>query len=383
MNHIIVAGGGPVGLAFALAALALRDTRVTVIEREPVTAQDLPAAFDHRVYALSPAAQSFLASLDVWSGIPAQRIAPVQAMQVHGDDGGELEFAQILPLAHIVEFGALMQSLARRVRQADDRITLIRGAVAGIASGTGGQVVTLEDGTVLEGELLVGADGSRSRVRASSGIAVSEKDYQSDGVVANFAVKRSHGDIARQWFSEGSVLAWLPLPDEQISIVWSVARERATGLMALEPGAFCEAVTAAGHGELGKLTLTSPVARFPLQRVLARHWVQPGLALIGDAAHAIHPLAGQGVNLGFADAQCLADRLARRGSLSAIGDLAVLRSYERRRRENVLAMAELTDKLRSLYLTAAPAVKWARNRGMSTVNRLPLLKAALMAHAMN
>jgi 2-octaprenyl-6-methoxyphenol hydroxylase len=153
--------------------------------------------------------------------------------------------------------------------------------------------------------------------------------------------------------------------------------------MALEPGAFCEAVTAAGHGELGKLTLTSPVARFPLQRVLARHWVQPGLALIGDAAHAIHPLAGQGVNLGFADAQCLADRLARRGSLSAIGDLAVLRSYERRRRENVLAMAELTDKLRSLYLTAAPAVKWARNRGMSTVNRLPLLKAALMAHAMN
>ena len=177
------------------------------------------------------------------------------------------------------------------------------------------------------------------------------------------------------------MLAYLPLPQKQISIVWSVAKAKSAALQALSDEQFCESVAVAGRNALGKLTLASPIARFPLARVIARNWCEAGLALMGDAAHAVHPLAGQGVNLGFADARTLFEILRKRSKFSAIGDPMVLRKYARARREASLALSELTDKLRALYLSDAKAAGWIRNEGLLLLNRLPYAKAALVDYA--
>ncbi|MEQ1519544.1 MAG: FAD-dependent monooxygenase, partial [Usitatibacteraceae bacterium] len=220
-----------------------------------------------------------------------------------------------------------------------------------------------------------------SQVREWAGISAVTKDYESDGVVANFHAELAHGDVARQWFAHDSVLAYLPLPQQQISIVWSVSKSKSRELSALSDDALCEAVTNAGRGALGKLTLASPIARFPLARITATEIFRPALALIGDAAHAVHPLAGQGVNLGFADARTLCALLRERSKFSGVGDELVLRKYARARREATLAVGEVTDKLRALYMSDAKAAEWVRNEGLALLNRLPHAKAALIDYA--
>ena len=235
--------------------------------------------------------------------------------------------------------------------------------------------------TTLGAELLIAADGGASGVRSMAGITFSLKDYDSDGVVANFRAERSHGGVARQWFSPNGVLAYLPLPGDQVSIVWSVSAGRATELAALEAKAFSAAVAAAGNHTLGELTLTSSRARIPLKRMMANEWVRPGLALIGDAAHSIHPLAGQGANLGFADVSALFSVLVDRSPLSNIGDLALLRRYERARREDALAMGEITDNLRSLYLSDSFVAKVMRREGLNIIDRLSATKSMLIGRA--
>ena len=223
----------------------------------------------------------------------------------------------------------------------------------------------------------------RSQIRGWAGITVETKDYESDGIVANFYTEFAHGDVARQWFTNDAVLAYLPLPQQQISVVWSVTKQKSAALKALSDEQFCSNVAAAGHQALGNLTLTSPIARFSLSRVIARQWVAPGLALMGDAAHAIHPLAGQGVNLGFADARILFETLRQRSKFSAIGDALVLRKYERARREATLALSEATDKLRALYMSDVKAAGWMRNQGLTLLNAVPRAKAALIDYAIS
>jgi ubiquinone biosynthesis UbiH/UbiF/VisC/COQ6 family hydroxylase len=241
--------------------------------------------------------------------------------------------------------------------------------------------LAMADGSRLRADLLIGADGSRSNVREWAGISAETKDYESDGIVANFNCEFAHGDVARQWFTNDSVLAYLPLPQQQMSIVWSVSKTKSAALKAFSDDQFCSAVEDAGHHALGKLALASSIARFPLARVSAHHWVEPGLALMGDAAHAVHPLAGQGVNLGFADARTLFDVLRKRSKFSSIGDLPVLRRYERARRESTFALGEVTDKLRALYMSDAKTAGWVRNEGLTLLNRLPQAKAALIDYA--
>ncbi len=383
-------GGGPVGLAFALAASHLDGVQVCVAEKEPALPARDPTRFDHRVYALSPASRRFLEGLGVWQRMDAARIAAVDAMQVHGAHGGSsdggsgLEFRQSLPLAHIVEHGALLRVLHAAAEERGERMRRLAGAGLVRLEREGKRPrAVLEDGQTLDADLVIGADGAHSRVRASLGLDVDGKDYADGALVANFQCARTHGHIARQWFLADSVLAWLPLPQQQISIVWSLASARAKELAALDAHAFAHVVAEAGGEALGELKPASPVAHFPLRRQLARHWTVAGAALIGDAAHVVHPLAGQGVNLGFGDAEALCAALRERGSLSAVGDLAVLRRFERARREPALAMAEATDRLRALYLQNAASAKGLRDLGLSTVDRLPFLKRLLMDYAMN
>ena len=385
-SSLVIVGGGPVGLAFALAASRLPNVDVTLVERSAAHAvvPESQTTFDHRVYALSPASIGFLDGLGV--SVESARTSKVRAMQVWGDDAtkdSHLDLAQGQPIATIVEHAALMFALEQAV-SGNDAIRVLRGSAPMAMRTTGTRrELDMADGGTLRADLLIGADGSHSQIREWAGISAVKKGYESDGIVANFQCEFAHGDIARQWFTNESVLAYLPLPREQISIVWSVTAANSAALKAISNEQFCSAVETAGHHALGKLTLASPIARFPLARVIASTWCQPGLALVGDAAHAIHPLAGQGVNLGFADARSLFEMLSKRSRFSAIGDMLVLRKYERARREATLALSEVTDKLRALYMSDAKAAAWLRNNGLSLLNRLPQAKAALIQYAIS
>jgi ubiquinone biosynthesis UbiH/UbiF/VisC/COQ6 family hydroxylase len=348
----------------------------------------LAGDFDHRVYALSPGSRALLEELSVWGHINSERIAPIRAMEVFGDSssrrGGEIEFSAAGPMAYIIEHAALLNALQAAIAERGERIRIIDNVeLAGIDFAGGGPAanIRLANQRSLAAELLVAADGSASQVRAMAGIGTRIKDYQSDGVVANFHIGKAHGGIARQWFSPQGVLAYLPLPGDQMSIVWSVSASRAAELEALEDEGFADAVAAAGSHVLGSLRLASTRARIPLKRIIASSWVKPGLALIGDAAHAMHPLAGQGANIGFGDVRTLYRALRDRSALSGAGDLAVLRQYERERREDAFLMGEMTDNLQALYLSDLVLAKVIRRRGLDQLNRLPAAKALLVAHA--
>ena len=384
-SQLVIVGGGPVGMALALATSALRGVNVTVVERATATVEALPQPFDHRVYALSPASIALLHELKADPDIA--RIAPVRAMQVTGDDGhSRIDFNGGEPLATIVEHGALMRALQDRLK-ADGLVQMKRGVspvemrIVDAKDSTGNRrELKLSDGTEMTTDLLIAADGSRSQIRDWAGIRTQLKDYENDGVVANFKAERTHGDVARQWFTHAAVLAWLPLPENHISIVWSMAK-RASMELPASPVEFADAVSAAGEHALGRLSPASPVARFPLVRIMADDWVRPGLALVGDAAHAVHPMAGQGVNLGFADVRKLRGALQVRSKFSAIGDMAVLRRYERAAREAAWAVGEVTDRLRGLYLHEWAAARWMRNEGLAMLNHLPATKGLLVDYA--
>ena len=381
--RMVIVGGGPVGLALALASGTLAGVDVEVIERGAAAHEKLPEPFDHRVYALSNASIEMLRALGV--ALPPVRMAPVRAMQIHGDsnlDTGKLDFNSGQSLATIVEHAALMRAMETRLCQ-EGRVRIRRGVspVELQSMGENRRRIILSDGEIIDADLLIAADGSRSQIREWAGIATTVKDYESVGVVANFATERHHGDIARQWFTHDAVLAYLPLPGNHISIVWSMPLETAEALSLDDAVTFSEAVTAAGHVALGSLALVSPIGRFPLSRIMARHWVLPGLALIGDAAHTVHPLAGQGVNLGFADVRNMVAVLRDRSTLSAIGDLAVLRRFERSAREAAWAVGTMTDRLRSLYLSEDAPARWLRNDGIGWLNRIPPAKSLLINYA--
>ncbi len=400
-SHITVVGAGPVGLAFALATIhgssALRGSRVTVIERQTLALarllEDAPPSgvkhFDTRVYAISPGSKMFLESFGAWQKIPRERITDVRAMQVWGDDMGEknkISFEESMAVAYIVEHTALMDALIESLHAslaAGDAIHVIDNElVAAMSEHETHRTLRLSSGEEIRSDLIVGADGARSGIRALAGITAKTFDYESDAVVANFKTTLPHENIARQWFHGDSVLAFLPLPDQQISIVWSVTKTRADQLLSLDAKALAEEVAAAGGRALGELTLVSKASRVALKKLTARDWVQPQLALIGDAAHAIHPMAGQGANLGFADARELVRALKERSSLSAVGDLRVLREYERARREDASTMGFVTHGLRDLYLSNVKPVKRLRNEGLNALNKMPWAKSLVMNHAM-
>lgn len=380
---IIIVGGGPVGLAAALALKPLANIRV-LEAGTAVAAMAADAAFDHRVYALSPATRELLTGLGVWQRMPPERVCAIEAMQIHGDsEDSELDLDARQPLAWMVEHGALVGVLWTAVRDAGIAVaTEVKPTQLMLPVSPGHAAsLTLDRGASLSADLIVGADGAHSWLRQAAGLMAHEKSYESVGVVANFTCEYSHQGIARQWFGHGDVLAWLPLPGKRISIVWSVASARGAELTGMAATTFTQTVQAAGRAELGQLELISPVAAFPLRQILAPKSVTEGLALIGDASHAIHPLAGQGVNLGFGDVRVLSDTLAERGALMGVGSQVLLRRFERARREQVAALALVTDQLKALYEQEGRAATRLRNDGLSWLNRRSLLKHAMMAAA--
>ena len=391
MNRIVVVGGGPVGLAFALrAAQSMSNTEVVVLERAPVhealNDRADESAYDNRVYALSPQSVALLESISAWSRLPSARITPVDEMRVCGDadDAGAvlpgMRFSRGAALAHIVEHRELATALSAAIAETD--VLLKFGVTIESMTVNGSRrALVLTDGTSIEADLVVAADGRQSSVRKLAEIGTDVKDYESVGIVANFVCEVPHANIARQWFTPDGVLAYLPMPEQQISIVWSVKRHYAAGLPQRDSTAFLDAVATAGHHSLGRLSLSSAIEEIPLKRITADCVVASGLALIGDAAHAIHPLAGQGVNLGFGDVSALVDALAGRGKFSAVGDMAVLRRYARARSEATVAMGEATDYLHTLFLRNDNVSKWVRRSRFSWFDRATLAKRLATEYA--
>ncbi|MDN5936079.1 MAG: FAD-dependent monooxygenase, partial [Nitrosospira sp.] len=287
-------------------------------------------------------------------------------------------------LAFIVENGRLQAAVWSALKRQKKAIKVFCPAqCASITWNESHAELHLADGKTLQTGLIVGADGVNSWVRAQAEIEVSRHSYQQRGVVANFSAERPHRNVAYQWFRRDGVLALLPLPDTLVSMVWSADEEQARALLDLSETELCRRVARASRGTLGKLRLVTQPAAFPLNFVHVNRLVQPRLALIGDAAHGIHPLAGQGVNLGLRDADQLADTLIARGSQPDCGDYRLLRRYERARKEDILAMELVTDGLQKLFSNTNPTLVRLRNLGLGLTNRLPLVKDRLMQHALS
>lgn len=380
-TDVAIVGAGLAGLALARALRGLSVALVAPARPAP------PAGLDARVYAITPGNAAFLAGLRVWQALPPERITPVRAMRVFGDDGASvLEFdayrAGAGELAWIVEDGLLQEALWRALEAREDLEILCPAQCAGLQLGAQGVRVGLEDGRAIEARLVIGADGARSRVRGEAGIAASDAPYAQTAVVANFACAREHRNTALQWFQGGPVLALLPLPGMQVSMVWSVDEAQAARLLALAPAALGREVAAASGHALGELELVTAPRAFPLRRLAAARMVAPRVALAGDAAHVIHPLAGQGANLGLQDARELAAVLGGREPQRDPGELGLLRRYERARALDVLAMDATVHGLHRLFGAAAAPVARLRNAGLNLADRLPVLKNLLMHQAM-
>ena len=388
---VIVVGAGLVGLAVA-PALARAGLKVALVDRAPVAAPEFDSdSWDARVYAISPGSATFLRSLGAWQMLQSERIEPVEAMQVAGDAGATMEFSAYelgeRALAWIVEERALRVALLPLVFEAGVEV-IGSAALASLDWTPDACALALTESDaparVLNAKLIVGADGARSWVRQAAGLATEPRPYGQTAVVANFACERAHHGIARQWFrADGSVLAWLPLPGRRMSMVWSAPDALATQLRTLDAVALAARVAEAGAHALGALAPITAAASFPLAFLKLPAIIAHRLALVGDAAHGVHPLAGQGVNLGFGDVEALAAVLAERGPATDPGARVLLERFGRRRAEPVLAMQTVTDGLVRLFGPTHPLLKTLRNAGLTAVDRLPLLKRALAQPALN
>ena len=379
---LIIVGGG---LAGASLALALRDTplRIALVEHQPPRR---PQGWDARVYAVSPANADFLERIGAWRHLDSERIAPIRGMDVHGDAGGFLSFsayeAGVAELGWILESSLMACEFWESAKRQSNLTLFCPAAPERLCLEPDSALLTLADGTVLTGRLVVGADGRDSWVRQSAGLGAVDTPYGEKGVVANLACARPHRNIARQWFSASGVLAYLPLPGNRISIVWSTRDDLADELCALPESAFCERVAAAGDDALGALEVITPPAAFPLRLIRVPQTVAPRLALVGDAAHGIHPLSGHGINLGFQDASELATLLAGAKPWHDIGDLRLLQRYQRARREETALLQTATDGLRRLFRESPPGLRGLRNLGLNLTDGLPFVKNTLVRYAL-
>ena len=380
---VIVAGGGLVGATLAL-ALGDMGLRVAVVERSDKPAAPPGPAWGTRVSAFTVASERILRALGVWPAIPADRIGPMREMHVW-ERTGEVHFdsAEIGEpvLGHIIENAVVQWAVEQRIA-AQSNIEWHRGTeFSGLAVDDGAAEASL-GGRRLRASLVVGADGARSRVRELAGIDVSEGDYRQVAVVTEVRTAMPHRATAWQRFLPAGPLAFLPLANGASSIVWSTTPEHAARLCAFDRAAFELEVADAFEWKLGAVTAPGPRASFALRHLHARAYVRDRVALAGDAAHIVHPLAGQGVNLGLLDAAALAEVIGRtRGLGRDIGSRATLRRYERWRRGHNALMQAVLGGFRHLFSSPWAPVRRLRQSGLGLTDRLPPLKAGFMRFA--
>ncbi len=391
---VVVVGAGPIGLATALLLVrrtGFPSTRVAVVDRRlpDDLARVAASPMDLRVFALSRASERVLRACDAWDDIRATRAAAYERMQVwhadvppHGGDALVFDAAEMgeRDLGVIVENSVLQAALAGAVHRAG--IALIEGEVSALTQERGAVHLGVT-GQGLRARLVVGADGAGSRVRELAGLGTARGDYGQTALVAMVQTARGHQDTAWQRFLGDGTLAFLPLADGHSSIVWSLPTARAERLMGVSAEAFERELEKDSDGALGKVTLASDRIRFPLWRLTAEHYVTARLALVGDAAHVVHPLAGQGANLGLLDAAALADVLAEGlAQREDPGAERILRRYERWRRSENDLMAAAIDAFDRLLARGSGKLAELAQRGMPFVNRSGVVKRAFIERAM-
>jgi ubiquinone biosynthesis UbiH/UbiF/VisC/COQ6 family hydroxylase len=378
---VVIVGGG---LAGASLAAALRTSRLKLAVVEHRAPQPLPG-WDPRVYAVSPANAAFLERIGAWAHLDMSRVCPVYEMAVRGDGNGRLDFSAydcgLGELAWILESSLIQRELWESIKR-QHNVTLICPATpAALTVNEEIAELRLSDGRRLSTRLIVAADGANSWVREQAGIAARSSAYDESGVVANFRIGQDHHNTAWQWFRSDGILAYLPLPENMMSMVWSAPQALADELIALPADALCARVADAGQHVLGSLELVTPAAAFPLRLMRVDKPVQPRLALIGDAAHTIHPLSGHGINLGFQDARVLGELLASLPAWRDPGELQLLRAYARARAEETALLQYTTDLLNRLFKPQNALLATIRNLGLNLTNHMPVIRNALMRYA--
>lgn len=383
---LIIVGAGPVGAAAAL-ALARAGLNIALLDASEPPSFNAEEV-DLRVYAISHASEYLLTRLGAWDRIVQTRCCSYSAMEVWDADGpGRIRFTgsdvDRANLGHIVEQSLLRDSLLTEIRRHELIHLETSAELVGFVAEDDNAEITLSGGRKIRANLVIAADGGSSRTRNLAGIRVEEQDYRQEAIVAHLRPQKSHGNVARQIFHPDGPLALLPLQDGRVSIVWSTSPSQARLLMQESSEKFSESVTQASENVLGPVHLESDRAAFPLKWLHAHNYVAPRLALVGDAAHIVHPLAGQGVNLGLLDVAALAEVVtdARQNGLD-VDDFLVLRRYERWRHSENLIMQNVLSGFHNLFSNENLPVRWVRGLGMLTLGQIAPIKRHVIRYAM-
>ena len=383
---IAIVGGGAVGAALAC-ALADSGLSLALLDQREPAPFDAKAKVDLRVFALSMASRRILERLGAWETIAATRASPYREMRVwEGDQEGiHFDSADLgePELGYIVENSLLQHALWARLRSNSKVALLTPARPEALKLEDEAAVLDLAGGRRIRTRLLVAADGAESTTRAMAGLSTERAPYGQRAVVSHVRTERPHGMTAWQRFLPTGPVAFLPLADGRVSLVWSLTDAEAERVLALDDAAFCAALTEASEARLGQVLGSTRRAAFPLQRLHAGEYVRGRFALAGDAAHALHPLAGQGVNLGLLDAAALAEVIRDAHAKSRdIGDLGVLRRYERWRKGDNLAMIIALDAFKRLFSNDIAPLRTLRTAGLRAVDRFTPLKHAFVRQAM-
>ncbi|MDH5359918.1 MAG: UbiH/UbiF/VisC/COQ6 family ubiquinone biosynthesis hydroxylase [Gammaproteobacteria bacterium] len=388
---VLIVGGGMVGAALACGLAQNEHGRplsVAVVEAREPDLRWPPADYDIRVSAITRASQRIFENIGAWKGMVRRRVSPYRDMHVWDATGsGVIHFdaAELgePDLGHIIENSVIQAALVEHLQQFTNIDYLCPLQLSTVEWTDEGVTITTASGEQLNARLLVGADGGRSWVREQAGIQVKGWAYDQTAVVCTVSTEKSHQLTAWQRFMPTGPVAFLPLDDGSSSIVWSTSPQQAEALLTMDEGEFCTQLGRALDGRLGQVTHVGQRGAFPLRLQHASEYVRPGLALVGDAAHSIHPLAGQGVNLGLADAatlvQIIQDALVAKEDF---GSLAVLRRYERWRKADNLTMLASMDGFKRLFSNNRLPLRWLRNLGLSLTNALAPVKNNIIRFAM-
>lgn len=381
---VVVVGAGLIGLAAAI-ALHAEGKRVMLVDSKKESAERKTKVWDTRIYALTPATQDWLQSAGVWPLVNNDRVSHVRGMSLWNDVAQEAlnleaEDANLSELAYIIENKNLMQALWQKVKST--KVPVIAGSPCqDVVYDGDGIELRLESGDKVSAALLIAADGANSFVRQKLAVATNSKSFDQIALVANYLTEKSHRNIARQWFAAHNTLALLPLPEQHVSMVWSVSTELAEELLSMSELALASRVQAHSRDVLGQLKPVSNTLSFGLSQDTAHKLITNRVAFVGDAAHRVHPMAGQGANLGFRDVITLQAIIADSHTMQDIGELSFLRQYERSRKADIVSMNALTSGLDNLFASKQSVVTNMAVWGMGQLNKHPSMKSILIKQA--